>query len=195
MAMKINIIIPSVDEVVAELDPEQAQAAVEAALKLEDSETAMREAREQLNQCSKRARELREQAPRGQASMADLEAALAAERAAAVAVPSHEERVREAGKALERAQAVAREASADEARRRASQLQRIADELAPALEALREAEHELQSTISSACSYTKPIGNQDWPVKGPDLEPVSWPASLKLERQLRAVGAALQSRR
>jgi hypothetical protein len=125
-------------------------------------------ARRRLAEAGQDLARLRIAVPRGEASTSALDQAIVSQRSAALVIDQYDARVTEADRALTGAIATAKAEIVREAGRRRDKLQVIADELAPALSALREAEAALDEAVRA-------VGLQAGVVA------LEWPSSLAVE--------------
>ncbi len=138
-----------------------------------------RRADQRLHADASRVEELRVLVGAGEARIDELEAAIVTQRAGALVYPQYAERVALAGKAVDQAIADAKARIMADLGRRRDKLQRVlSTDVAPMLQAFREAEAALD-----ACSHAvKP---------GSCVVPLEWPQSLDDEGALR--NARIQS--
>jgi len=168
---KPSITVQTPQEIIAGLDADHDQASRQEREFVTRQRDELTRADGRLRDASARVDALARDVPAGKAALADLDAALRAQQAAALVMPGHQARVAEA----EAAEVVAKK-QADakvlaEANRRGKALQDVADELAPILTALRDAEAGLD-TISLRHG-------------GSGVPPVTWPQSAEDEGALR----------
>jgi hypothetical protein len=181
MKFKCSINVPAPEEATADLDP-----TADAGLRLahervtkERGELTRAEGR--LRDAGARADELARDVPAGRATVADLDNALRAKQTAALVMPGHQARVADAEAAESAAQKQARDRVIAEANRRGAELQAAADELAPVLTALIEAEAALDTVVLK--------------LGGPGVKAVTWPACANDEGRSIAAFQLAQAKR
>jgi len=173
--MKLNITLRSIDEVTADLDlgavyPRLVRAEEAATI----AEAELADARQRLTEATVAVDELPGAVRRGEATAADLQAALRAQQAAALAVPEAEQAADQARADLGQARRDAGAAVEAEARRRAKALQSEADKLAVVLEEIRVLEIHLIDAANAAVAGTLDESGRPLSVSLPALR---WPSS------------------
>jgi len=185
--MRIKISLPSVDEITAGLD--QATCSPQLILAEEKhaaAEAALADACQRLEDAGKRAEELPGKVHAGDASQAELEAAIAAHTAAEKMIPEYERAVESAEHDLQHAKLQARAAIVGEARCRRDRLQAVIDEhVAPVLEDLREVERALTRALEENAPEPQDAIERSAALRlAPPVDGIKWPVSLAAERRL-----------
>ena len=165
MRLKVDVTIPAAAEAAKGLSLDGEAAVRRAREAAELARAAAASAADRLRATSTEVDRLTAAVASGGAAVADLERALLAQRAAAQMIAPGDARVRETSQALTAAEATARAAVLADAGRRRDELQAIADRIAPALTALRDAEAALDAAVIA--------------LGAPGVAPLTWPGTLE----------------
>jgi hypothetical protein len=165
MKFKVIETIPAANEIASDLRIERDTDVVEARERARAVRLELQRAQERLREAQRARADRAAAVAKGEATPAQLEADIGAERAAALVLPHYEPRIRQADADVERVLEDAKRRAIREAGRRRDRLQLVADNLTPALNALREAEAALDEAVRAFGVYS-------------GVEPLQWPSSL-----------------
>lgn len=166
MKFKLSLTVPSEAEVVAGLSVDADPGLARARTTLQHARVESDRARQQLVDAGVAIDHLKSDVAAGRRPIVDLEGALRSREALALTMPKHEQRAAAAAAEVERAAKDARQSVVAEASRRAAELQAVADQLAPVLEAIAIAESALDEMLLR-------LGERN------GVKPVTWPQCLE----------------